>query len=350
MDRLFTQNDYVASRLTALMNSLLLGAAAVFVVILTLMGWRSALVVSLALPLSALMVLFGMRVMSIPIHQMSITGLIIALGLLIDNAIVIVEEMTIKIRSGKTASEAVTASVRHLALPLFGSTVTTAFAFAPIALMPGPAGEFVGAIAVSVIIAIFSSLFLAMTVIPAISARLISPTKLRQQKASWWSNGFSNALIARWYRSSLWFVFRRPIVGVGLGLVLPVLGLLANTLQTTGQIRELLLQDPDVDRVDWFVGESAPAFYYNLIPKRSNVSQYAQAIIQLKSFEGQTKKIHQLQALVDANFAHARVLVRQLEQGPPFDAPIEVRLFGPDLDRLQVLGSKCVKFWLILLV
>ena len=370
LDRLFTQNDYVASRLTALMNSLLLGAAAVFVVILTLMGWRSALVVSLALPLSALMVLFGMRIMSIPIHQMSITGLIIALGLLIDNAIVIVEEMTIKIRSGKTASEAVTASVRHLALPLFGSTVTTAFAFAPIALMPGPAGEFVGAIAVSVIIAIFSSLFLAMTVIPAISARLISPTKLRQQKASWWSNGFSNDLIARWYRSSLWFVFRRPIVGVGLGLVLPVLGFmgatqlseqffppadrdqlhieielgptssLANTLQTTGQIRELLLQDPEVDRVDWFVGESAPAFYYNLIPKRSNVSQYAQAIIQLKSFEGQTKKIHQLQALVDANFAHARVLVRQLEQGPPFDAPIEVRLFGPDLDRLQVLGSE----------
>ena len=144
LDRLFTQNDYVTSRLNTLINNLLLGAAAVFLVILVLMGWRSALVVSMALPLAALMVLFGMRLMSIPIHQMSITGLIIALGLLIDNAIVIVEEMTIKIRNGKTPSEAVSASVRHLALPLFGSTVTTAFAFAPIALMPGPAGEFVG--------------------------------------------------------------------------------------------------------------------------------------------------------------------------------------------------------------
>ncbi len=369
LDRLFTQNDYVAIRLTALINNLLLGAAAVFLVILVLMGWRSALVVSVALPLAALMVLFGMRVMSIPIHQMSITGLIIALGLLIDNAIVIVEEMTIKIRSGKSPGDAVTASVKHLALPLFGSTVTTAFAFAPIALMPGPAGEFVGAIAVSVIIAIFSSLFLAMTVIPAISARLISPAQQGAQRSAW-NDGFHSERLAGWYRSSLTFVFKRPIVGVILGVVLPVLGFLsatqlneqffppadrdqlhievelgptssiASTLETTTQIRELLLQDSDVRRVDWFVGESAPTFYYNLIPRRASVSQYAQAMVQLNSFDGQKEKIHELQALLNANFAHARVLVRQLEQGPPFDAPVEVRLFGPDLDRLQALGAE----------
>jgi len=357
LDRLFTQNDYVASRLTALINNLLLGAAAVFLVILVLMGWRSALVVSMALPLAALMVLFGMRLMSIPIHQMSITGLIIALGLLIDNAIVIVEEMTIKIRNGKSPSEAVSASVRHLALPLFGSTVTTAFAFAPIALMPGPAGEFVAAIAVSVIIAISSSLFLAMTVIPAISARLIKPAKVGEPRSNW-RDGFSNDRLARWYRSSLRCVFQRPILGVLLGLVLPILGFIGatqlneqffppadrdqlhielelgstssveNTVRITKQIRDLLLQDPDVRRVDWFVGESVPTFYYNLIPRRSDVSQYAQAIVQLNSFEGQTKKIHQLQALLNDKFAQARILVRQLEQGPPFDAPIEVRLFG----------------------
>ena len=369
LDRLFTQSVYVDSRLTALVNNLLLGAAAVFLVILVLMGWRSAVVVSMALPLAALMVLFGMRLMSIPIHQMSITGLIIALGLLIDNAIVIVEEMTIKIRNGKSAGEAVSASVRHLALPLFGSTVTTAFAFAPIALMPGPAGEFVGAIAVSVILAIFSSLFLAMTVIPAISARLLSPAK-PGEKRSGWRDGFSNKRLAEWYRSSLRYVFHRPILGVLTGLVLPILGFIGgtqlneqffppadrdqlqievelgptssieNTAETAEQIRALLLQDPDVRRVDWFVGESAPSFYYNLISRRSNVSQYAQAMVQLNSFERQNKKIHQLQTLLNANFAHARVLVRKLEQGPPFDAPIEVRLFGPDLDRLQMLGDE----------
>jgi len=369
LDRLFTQNDYVASRISALVKNLLLGALAVFLVILVLMGWRSAVVVSMALPLAALMVLFGMRVMSIPIHQMSITGLIIALGLLIDNAIVIVEEMTIRIRSGKSAGEAVSASVKHLGVPLFGSTVTTAFAFAPIALMPGPAGEFVGSIAVSVVIAIFSSLFLAMTVIPAISARLITPAKTDTRRSAW-NDGFYSERLASWYRSSLAFVFRRPIIGLVLGTSLPVLGFMvatdldeqffppadrdqlhievelgplssiASTLETTHQIRDLLLQDSDIRRVDWFLGESAPTFYYNLIARRSGVSQYAQAIVQLESYENQQQKIHQLQTLLDAKFAHARVIVRQLEQGPPFDAPVEVRLFGPDLDRLQMLGAE----------
>ena len=80
LDRMFNQNDYVSTRLTELLSNLLLGALAVFFVIFFLMGWRSALVVSIALPLAGMMVLFGMRVMDIPVHQMSITGLIIALN------------------------------------------------------------------------------------------------------------------------------------------------------------------------------------------------------------------------------------------------------------------------------
>ena len=102
----------------------------------------------------------------IPMHQMSITGLIIALGLLIDNAIVMVDEVRTRIAAGTSRGEAVAQSVRHLAVPLFGSTVTTALSFAPIALMPGPAGEFVGSIALSVILAVCSSLVLALTVTP----------------------------------------------------------------------------------------------------------------------------------------------------------------------------------------
>ena len=92
--------------------------------------------------------------------------------------------------------------------------------------------------------------------------------------------------------------------------------------------------------MDWFIGESAPAFYYNLIPKRASVSQYAQALVKLTTFENQPEIIHRLQSKLDQQFAHARVLVRQLEQGPPFDAPVEVRLFGPDLIRLQELGQQ----------
>lgn len=375
LDRMFNQNQYVASRLTTLLKNLLLGGIAVFGVIWFLMGFRSAIVVCAALPLAAMMVLFGMRVMDIPVHQMSVTGLIIALGLLIDNAIVIVEETTIKLRKGLTPAESVSESVRHLFWPLFGSTLTTALAFAPIALMPGPAGEFVGAIAINVIIAIFSSFFLAMTIIPAISAR-ISPFRNRESGSAptvrtshWWRDGFSNQKMAARYQRALDFIFQRPAIGVLAGVLLPILGFivatqlpeqffppadrdqlhielelapqssLAGTLATTETMRAELLKDPAVRRVDWFLGESAPAFYYNLIPRRAGVSQYAQAMVQLTSAENQAETIHRLQAKLDRQFAHARVLVRQLEQGPPFDAPVEVRLFGPDLERLQQLGE-----------
>ena len=376
LDRMFNQNDYVSVRLNSLVKNLLLGGVAVFLVIFLLMGIRSAIVVSLALPLAAMMVFFGMRTMNIQVHQMSITGLIIALGLLIDNAIVIVEETTIKLRQGLSRAEAVSQSVRHLFWPLFGSTLTTALAFAPIALMPGPAGEFVGAIAVNVIIAIFSSFFLAMTIIPAIAVRMSGIGSSEGSMAgessssSWLQTGFYSASLAKLYRRALDVVFARPILGVAIGVVLPILGFmgasqlqeqffppadrdqlhielelspqssLAGTLATTKAIRDELLNDPDIQRVDWFVGESAPAFYYNLIPRRSGVSQYAQALVQLQSSEGVSEVIHRLQAKLDREFSHSRVLVRQLEQGPPFDAPVEVRLFGPDLDRLQEIGEE----------
>ena len=101
--------------------------------------------------------------------------MIIALGLLIDNAIVAVDEVTVAIRNGRRRIDAVRDMVRHLAIPLAGSTATTAIAFAPIAMMPGNAGEFVGAISISVILAICASLFFALTVIPVVAARFAVP-------------------------------------------------------------------------------------------------------------------------------------------------------------------------------
>ncbi len=379
LDRIFNQTEYVSSRLSKLLTNLLMGGTAVFLVILVLMGWRSAIVVSIALPLAAMMVLFGMRMLAIPVHQMSVTGLIIALGLLIDNAIVVVDETSKRLRNGTPAPLAVGKSVKHLFWPLFGSTLTTALAFAPIALMPGPAGEFVGAIAMTVIMAIFSSFFLAMTIIPAIAARISpfqnrentnSPAHVAPHTATWLQAGFSSQWLARAYQRLLDFIFRAPVLGVLLGVIFPILGFgvatqlkeqffppadrdqlhielelsptssLAGTLQTTEAIREVLLEEAEITRVDWFIGESAPAFYYNLIPRRTNVSQYAQALVKFKSIENQAELIQRLQAKLDQEFSHARTLVRQLEQGPPFDAPVEVRLFGPDLDRLQQLGAE----------
>lgn len=366
---LFDQNRYVEARLSGLIWNLLFGGLAVIVVIVFMMGWRNALVIGTALPLSAFMVLAGLRMLDIPIHQMSVTGLIIALGLLIDNAIVVVDEVRSKLHARMAPEDAVISTVRHLAVPLLGSTLTTALAFAPIALMPGPAGEFVGSIAISVILAICSSFFLAMTVIPAIAALFADPEE-DPETGHWWQVGFSHVGLRNAYSKSLDFLFSKPLLGVGLGCILPISGFivagslpeqffppadrdqinielelsahasLAETRETIAAIREVVVEHPQVRGIEWFLGESAPQFYYNIIAKRENSSNFAQALVQLNSAHGGRQLIHELQQELDRKVPHSRVLVRQLEQGPPFDAPIEVRLFGPDLHQLSQSGDE----------
>ncbi|MFG0336304.1 MAG: efflux RND transporter permease subunit, partial [Maioricimonas sp. JB049] len=368
---IFEQNNYVETRLNDLIGNLLVGCLAVVCVIWFTMGWRSGLIVGTALPLSALMVVAGMRLLDIPIHQMSVTGLILALGLLIDNAIVVVDEVNTRCRSGMRPAKAVSESVRYLAVPLLGSTLTTAFAFAPLALMKGPAGEFVGSIAISVTLAIFSSLFLAMTVIPAIAARAAVAAKSARKTGpfQWWHFGFSSRRLTEQYLKTLRYVFDRPGIGVLIGLALPLTGFavvsqlpeqffppadrdqfhievrlpahasLKETLATTDGIRRHMLDNGHVHSVDWFFGESAPSIYYNLITDVRDVPNYAQGLVQVDCREAVCDLIRQLQGELDAKFPHARILVRQLEQGPPFNAPIEIRLFGPELDVLDQLGN-----------
>ncbi len=372
--RMFDQNEYVESRLSTLLMNLMVGSAMVVIVVLLLMGWRSAVIVGTALPLTALMVLTGMHLLDIPIHQMSVTGLVLALGLLIDNAIVIVDEVAAKIRRGIPRGQAVSRSVSHLAVPLLGSTLTTAFAFGPIALMPGPAGEFVGAIAVSVILAIFSSLLLAMTVIPALTAlglKTFDERTLAEQSItqSIFYEGIHCRPLASLYHRSLRLVLANPWIGIALGMLLPVIGFvqarhlpeqffppadrdqiqievelpatasLDRTRATCEAIRQQIVERADVEHVHWFIGESAPAFYYNIIPRRQNTPRYAHALVQVSSAQRTGQLIGSLQNELDSSFREARILVRQLEQGPPFDAPIELRVFGPDINRLKQISD-----------
>ena len=125
-----------------------------------------------------------------------------------------------------TPSDSIRQSVRHLAVPQLGSTLTTALAFAPIALMPGTVGEFVGTIAVSVILALFSSLFLAMTVIPALTG-LLSRLGPSSQRQAWWQVGFSNSRLSGAYAWALDRLFARPALGIALAIALPIGGFLA---------------------------------------------------------------------------------------------------------------------------
>ncbi len=372
------QEQYVSQRMETLLQNLLLGVSAVAVVTFLFMGLRSALLVTATLPIAALMVLAGMRLFNIPIHQMSITGLIIAMGLLIDNAIIAADEIDLSLRRGLSPATAVGDMVSRLFAPLLASTVTTALAFAPIALMEGPAGEFVGSIALTVMMAIFSSLLLSLTVLPASAAllqtrRSHSPgtaAASNQAKSSLLNHGVSIPWLARFYQRSLTTMVSRPWQGVAVGCVLPILGFmaatqlseqffppadrdqfyvelemppgtsLARTAQVAAEVDRVLKAQARVQHTAWFLGESAPPFYYNIIARRKNTPNYAQAMVTLDNNQRPLELIRSLQLELDRQFSNARLLVRQLEQGPPFDAPVEIRLFGSNLDQLQDFGER----------
>jgi multidrug efflux pump subunit AcrB len=212
------QSQYVQQRLNGVVGNLVLGSALVIGISLLILGWKSALLVGLALPLTTLTVFGAMKVLGVPLHQMSVTGIIIALGLLIDNAIIVVDEVQGRLRQGMPPGQAVSETVRHLLVPLLASTLTTVLAFIPIASSPGGVGEFIGTIGLTVILALLSSLALSLTVIVSLVGRLHrwNPLPLRW---NWWQNGFANDALANGYRGTLRAVFRRPWLGVGLSLI-----------------------------------------------------------------------------------------------------------------------------------
>ncbi|MBE9242813.1 efflux RND transporter permease subunit [Synechocystis salina] len=362
------QSQYVQQRLNGVWQNLLVSSGLVIVVSLAMLGLKAALVVGTALPLATLMVFGAMGALNIPLHQMSVTGLIIALGLLIDNAIVVVDEVQHHLQQGMPPEKAVADTVQHLWIPLLASTLTTVLAFVPIAFSPGATGEFIGAIGATVILALVSSLLLSLTVIVTFAGKMAPWQPF--QRYPWLQTGVSHAALARAYRWSLEGLFRRPWLTIGLCLVLPLGGFwqfaqleqqffpptnrdqfqiqwtlpAATAINATQaqvqQARDLILEYPDVADVHWFLGESAPAFFYNVIPDRENAANYAQGIVQLRSKENLRNLIQNLQQALTQAFPEAQVLVRQLEQGPPLAAPIELRLSGSNLRELRLLGDQ----------
>ncbi|NEP78419.1 MAG: efflux RND transporter permease subunit [Okeania sp. SIO3B3] len=195
LEIIFNQNNYIQARFNSLMLNLLVTGILVFGITVFLMGWKSATVVSLALPLSSCMVLGMMKLLNVSVNQTSIIGLIVALGLLIDTAIIVVDRITKNIVSGLRTETAINDAFNHLFLPLTASTLTTALAFLPIVLMSGPGGEFAGGIGISVIFAIISSLLLSLTVGSGLAGKLyhIYHHYSQNTQRKWWQTGFTHS-------------------------------------------------------------------------------------------------------------------------------------------------------------
>ncbi|MDJ0626998.1 MAG: efflux RND transporter permease subunit [Rhodobacter sp.] len=356
----FDQSTYTADRLTEVAINMGIGVALVVAVLLITLGLRSALIVALVLPVVSLATLMTMNAMGLAIHQMSVTGLIVALGLLVDAAIVMTDEVAKRLRDGLDRIRAVSGAVKRLFAPLAASTITTALSFTPMILLPGPAGDFVGAIAIAVVTMLVWSFLIAVTITPAIAG-----WTLRGE-----GGGLKGGWVGRRFEDTLRLAVAHPVKSIALALVLPVLGFaamptltaqffpgvdrdqfyievdmppgtaIAATQALAERIDTDLRAETDIAQVNWVIGRSAPAFYYNIVGDRDQAPAFAQALITSASPQATERLVPALQNSLSDAYPQARILVRGLVQGPPVNAPVEIRLIGPNTEELRALGDE----------
>ena len=360
LDLVFDQSGYTAERLASVGMNMLAGMALVIGVLFLTLGWRAAVIVALVMPVVSLASIATLNILAVPIHQMSVTGLIVALGLLVDAAIVMTDEIGQRLRRGYARLDAVRDVVRRLTMPLFASTVTTVLSFLPLLLLPGPAGDFVGAIAISVIVMLVWSLVVAITLTPALAGLWLRPGD---------GTPLHEGLILRAFRVVMDLSLANPLRSVAIAVVLPLVGFLsvpilspqffpgvdrdqfhievelppgtalAETLAIVAAMTKTLTAAEGIKTVTFVAGRSAPAFYYNMVGNRNQAPGYAQALVTTDSPADTARLLSDLQRSLPPAFPGAEILIRGLVQGPPVDAPVELRLVGANLAELRAVGD-----------
>ncbi|MEM9673346.1 MAG: efflux RND transporter permease subunit [Bacteroidota bacterium] len=365
LETAFEQAPAVEARISDFVNNLLQGIVLVGVIIALFLGWRPALVVMTVIPLSIILAITTLDFTSYALQQISIAALVIALGLLVDNAIVVIENIVRFRREGYSLREAAAKGTQEVGYAIVSSTLTTVLAFAPLALLSSGPGEFLRTLPLTVIYALLASLILALAFTPIITSQVLPNTS--KQKNTWVSRRIDR-LVARAYRPTVDFALRRGwipvVVGVlllaGAGALFPSIGVSffptadknlllvsvdlpysANMDRTERAVRyvENVLDTTDyVQSYTINVGHGNPQVYYNRIPEEYK-KYHGEVLINFKAWDPATFYAT-LGQLRDAfgQYSDARITFRELSNGAPFEAPVEILLLGDNLDTLKRIG------------
>jgi len=363
----FDQSRNVESRLNRLYIDFSIAIALVLITLLPL-GLHAAGIVMISIPLSLAFGIAVLHFLGYSLNQLSIAGFVVALGLLVDDSIVAVENIARHLRLGYDRTRAAILGTRQIFLAILGCTATLIFAFLPLMALPGTAGKFIRVLPTAVVATVVGSLLIALFIIPFLASRM-----LRDEDA-----GHSNRLlqrimdaIHRYYRPALHYCLARPkatvVAAIGGSLLLsfllvPVLGSslfpkadtpqflvqvdtptgtsLAETDRALRFVEGELEKLPGVQSVFTNLGRGNPQIYYNHI-QRNESAGYGEIFVTLESYN--TRKtpelLDNLRTRLD-QYPGARISVKEFINGPPVSAPIAIRIVGPDLQVLDQLARE----------
>lgn len=364
----FDQADNVNKRLSGLGTDFIIAILLVAITLLPL-GTRPAIIVMISIPLSLSIGIVLLNVFGYNLNQLSIVGLVVALGLLVDDSIVVVENIERWMLQGHSRMEATLMATKQIGQAVVGCTVTLIIAFMPLVFMPEGAGDFIRGLPMAVIFSVLASMLVSLTIIPFLSSRLLkehhgnpegnffmrglkklihgSYAKLLEHALNkpWYTIGVAVAIFA----GSI-FVFQ--IIGFSLfpasekpqflvNITTPPQSNLAYTDSVSMQIERELKKEEAVKFVSANIGKGNPRIYYN-ITQENERTDYSQLFVQLDEHTSPDEKLQLIEKLRAkwTPYPGAKVEVKNFEQGPPVVAPVEVRLFGDNLDSLRVVANR----------
>jgi len=370
---IFFQPKLVADSISSFMSNLMQAVAIVMLVMLVFLGLRTGIVVSLLIPMTVTVSFVLMQFFEITINQISLAALIIALGLLVDNAIVIVETIMVKLEQGESSVNAAIDSGKELAVPLLISSLTTAAAFLSIFLAESTIGEYTADIFKVNTIALLSSWVLAMTIIPLIAKKVIKITPKESE------NNFDSSMYSSYRKILLPALKNRTlflliVVGCfvsavfGLGYVSkvfippttnPIINAKFNMPRGTAiETTEAVIQDIENYMLEnlivseqeitegkqglrhWvsFIGKGAPRYMLSAAPEPTN-PYHSSMVLTTTDHLIIPEIIEKVQNYVAEKYPDLQLQMKKLENGSPIEYPVAVRISGPEFDGLYgVIG------------
>ncbi len=366
MERAFDQSKNVAHRLNTLARDFTIALGLVLITLLPL-GWRASIVVMISIPLSLAIGVTLLLYTGFTINQLSISGFVLALGLLVDDSIVVTENIARHLREGKTRLQAALAGTSQIGIAVVGCTATLMLAFLPLLFLAEGAGKFTRSLPVTVLYTVGASLLVSLTIIPFLASRLLSRNEHPEGNVvlRMVMSGIHGV-----YRPILHVALLRPRLVVAVSMLLFALSLLliprlgfslfppaetpqfvvdietpdgtalSETDRIVRRVEEILLAQEEVVWAMGNAGRANPRIFYNVIPEdiRSN---YGQVFVQIKEWDPRTTPaaLDRMRAAF-SSIAGAQINLRVFENGPPIAAPIAVRISGKDLATLKELAAK----------
>jgi multidrug efflux pump subunit AcrB len=326
------------------------------------LGLRAGVVVAVCIPLVLAITFIAMGIEGISLQRISLGALVIALGLLVDDAMIAVEMMIRKLEEGFDRFKAATFAYTSTAFPMLTGTLVTVTGFLPVGFAKSGAGEYCFTLFAVVAIALLVSWLVAIIFIPYLGNLLLKerPAQEAPHQESRMTALFRKQLVwalrrRRWVvagTAALFFLSLAAFTWVEqqffpaadraellVSLTLPHNGSIAGTQSEVARLEKILLDDPGIASHSFYVGAGAIRFYLPLDVQLENAN-FAQAVVVTKSYEVRDSVRDRLQKVLDEQFPAVLSRVEPLQLGPPVDWPIQYRVGGSDIGRVRALADQ----------